>query len=415
MYLAREELQMKWTKDPQAILLLSVHGLFILSSALSGTFLNVYLWKSRQDYTMLGWFTIAQQVALGLTFWAAGKWVKEHNKMNALRLGIAVSGIFYLCVLWAGGHAVDYIWPLGLLFGVSLGLFWLAFNVVYFEVSSAENRDWFNGWIGLLGSITGIIGPWLAGWIITIMHGESGYRFIFTVSMIIYGVTVVLSFFLHKRPVQGSYHWLEAYHRLKEGGVWKYAVWGLAVQGMREGVFSFLITLLVFVATDREAKLGQFALITSAVSLVSYWICGKWFKPKYRKTGMLIGAACMLLVIVPLLLDVNYTTLLVLGIGTSLFIPLYMLPSVSVSFDLMGLNRENVEKRVELVVLRELSLTLGRIAGLLVFIMVLSIRQDTLTITLLLLFLGASPIGSWIFMRKLFAGDKQATYTGKAD
>ena len=160
------------------MLLLSVHGLFILSSALSGTFLNVYLWKSRQDYTMLGWFTIAQQVALGLTFWAAGKWVKEHNKMNALRLGIAVSGLFYLCVLWAGRDAVHYIWPLGLLFGVSLGLFWLAFNVVYFEVSSAENRDWFNGWIGLLGSITGIIGPWLAGWIITLMHGDQGYRFI---------------------------------------------------------------------------------------------------------------------------------------------------------------------------------------------------------------------------------------------
>ena len=77
-----------------------------------------------------------------------------------------------------GRDAVHYIWPLGLLFGVSLGLFWLAFNVVYFEVSSAENRDWFNGWIGLLGSITGIIGPWLAGWIITMMRGDQGYRFI---------------------------------------------------------------------------------------------------------------------------------------------------------------------------------------------------------------------------------------------
>lgn len=100
---------MKLTKDPQAMLLLSVHGLFILSSALSGTFLNVYLWKSRQDYTMLGWFTIAQQVALGLTFWAAGKWVKEHNKMNALRLGIAVSGLFiYACCGQGGTPSITF-------------------------------------------------------------------------------------------------------------------------------------------------------------------------------------------------------------------------------------------------------------------------------------------------------------------
>lgn len=400
---------MKWTKDPQAMLLLSVHGLFILSSALSGTFLNVYLWKSRQDYTMLGWFTIAQQIALGLTFWGAGKWVKERNKMNALRLGIAVAGLFYLCVLWTGRDAVHYIWPLGLLFGVSLGLFWLAFNVVYFEVSSAENRDWFNGWIGLLGSITGIIGPWLAGWIITLMHGDRGYRFIFTVSMVIFAVTVVLSFFLRKRPVQSDYHWLEGLNRLRKGGVWRYAIWGLAVQGLREGVFSFLITLLVFVATDQESKLGQYALITSAVSLVSYWACGKWFKPKFRKTGMLVGSVLMLLVIIPLLFSVNYATLLILGIGTALVLPLYMMPAISASFDLMGLKQEDVEKRVELVVLRELSLTIGRITGLLVFIVVLTFRQDTLTVTLLLLFLGASPIASWLFIRKLFPSKGQAT------
>ncbi|GAB6926812.1 MFS transporter [Paenibacillus sp. JCM 10914] len=393
---------MRWTKDPQAVLLLSVHGLFLLASALSGTFLNVYLWKSRQDYTMLGWFTIAQQLALGLTFWGAGKWVKEFNKMNALRLGIAMSGIFYLCVLWAGKEAVNFIWPLGVLFGISLGLFWLAFNVVYFEISNASNRDWFNGWLGLLGSFTGIVGPWVAGWVITWMHGDQGYRFIFTVSLIIFGVSVVFSFFLQKRPVQRDYRWLEAVERMKKDSIWRHASLGLVFQGLREGVFSFLISVLVFVATGQESKLGQFALITSAVSLVSYWLCGKWFKPSYRKRGMFIGALLVFVVILPLLLSVNYVTLLILGIGTALFIPLYMMPATSLSFDLMGINEESAKLRVELVVLRELSLTIGRISGLLIFILVLSFRQDSLTVTLLLLLLGMAPIGSWIFMRRLF-------------
>ncbi|MEK3733903.1 MULTISPECIES: MFS transporter [Paenibacillus] len=399
---------MSRNKDPQSVLLLTVHALFMLSGALSGTFLNVYLWKSRQDYAMLGWFTIAQQIALGITFIAAGKWVKEYNKMNALRLGIGVSGLFYLCVLWAGNQAVEYIWPLGLLLGVSLGLFWLAFNVVYFEISEASNRDWFNGWLGLLGSVTGIIGPWAAGLIITMMHGERGYRFIFTVSMIIYAATVVLSFFLRKRPVQGGYDWLEGYRKLKESRMWRHAVGGLIFQGIREGVFSFLIFILVYVATDQEAKIGQFALITSLVSLVSYWVAGKWFKPHRRSVGMLVGAVLLLIVIVPLLWKVNYVTLLILGIGTSLFIPLFMLPAVSVSFDLMGANRDNVEKRVELVALRELSLMTGRIAGLLIFIGVLAFRRDPSTITLLMLLLGASPVGAWMFMRKLFSWKQHA-------
>lgn len=56
----------------QSLLLLAVNGLIVLAGALSGTFLNVYLWKSKQDYAMIGWFTVAQQVAVGLTFWLGG-------------------------------------------------------------------------------------------------------------------------------------------------------------------------------------------------------------------------------------------------------------------------------------------------------------------------------------------------------
>lgn len=182
----------------QSILLLAVNGLFVLAGALSGTFLNVYIWKMKQDLPLIGWFTFSQQLALGLTFWIAGKWVKERDKMIFLRLGIIVSGLFYLLVLWAGKHAVDYIWPLGLLYGTGSGLFWLAFNVVYFEVTDVKTRDLFNGWVGVLGSVIGIFGPWISGWLITVKHGVAGYRLIFTISLVVYGIGILLSFWLKK-------------------------------------------------------------------------------------------------------------------------------------------------------------------------------------------------------------------------
>lgn len=80
---------------------------------------------------MIGWFNVSQQIALGIMVWVAGKWVKEHNKMNALRVGTALSGLFYLIMLYTGPQAVNYIWPLGMLLGAALGLFWLAFNVIF--------------------------------------------------------------------------------------------------------------------------------------------------------------------------------------------------------------------------------------------------------------------------------------------
>ncbi|CAH1205453.1 hypothetical protein PAECIP111892_02694 [Paenibacillus auburnensis] len=394
---------MKKAPQSQAVLLLAVNGLYLLASALAGTFLNVYLWKSRQDYVMIGWFALSQQVAVGLSFWLAGKWVKEHNKMNALRLGLAVSGFFYLLVLLLGGRASSYIWPLGLTLGISIGVFWLAYNIIYFEITEADNRDFFNGWIGLLGSLAGIIGPFLSGWMISRLQGERGYRVVFMLSLGIYAVAAVLSFFLKKRKSEGEYLWLEPWRELRRSGSrWRPVAAALFFQGLRGGVFAFLIDLLVYIAAQTESKLGQFALITSAVSLISYFAAGKWFKPRYRSAGMLAGGILLLAVIVPLVWKVSYGTLLVMGIGTALFMPLYMLPMTSISFDLMGESAESVSKRVELVVLRELSLMSGRMLGMFAFIGVLSVNSSQLAIIVLLLVLGAAPLGSWVVLsRKL--------------
>ncbi|WP_454190257.1 MFS transporter [Paenibacillus sp. Marseille-Q7038] len=388
--------------DGQSKLLLFVNGLFVLASALSGTFINVFLWKSRQDFTMIGWFTISQQIALVLTFWLAGKWVKEHNKMNVIRVGILLSAVFYLLVLWLDQQAVSYIWPLGLLLGASLGLFWISFNVVYFEVTSRDNRDLFNGWVGLIGSLVGIVGPWASGLVISLSKANQGYRIIFMISMVVYGVGVIVSFFLKKRKTEGTYYWIEPFRQLKiTASPWRHAAPALAFQGIREGVFSFLVNLLVYIATTQEVKLGQFYLYTSLVALVSYHFVGKWYKPSHRYYGSLIGAVLLSLLTLPLLWSVNYSALLIVGIGSALFMPFYLLPMISSVFDLMGTNDEMVSKRVELVVLREICLTTGRIAGVLIFILVLSIHDSSRTMTWLMVILGFSPVLSWFFIRKL--------------
>ena len=111
--------------DGQAKLLLAVQGLLGIANALSGTFLPVYLWKASQSLALIGWFNLSQTVVSGITFWLAGKWVKEHNKMNSLRLGVALSGVFYFIVLMLGKSAVTYAVPLGMFNGLSLGSFGL--------------------------------------------------------------------------------------------------------------------------------------------------------------------------------------------------------------------------------------------------------------------------------------------------
>ncbi|WP_438446562.1 MFS transporter [Gorillibacterium sp. sgz5001074] len=399
--------------DGQAWLLLAVNGLFGAGNALSGTFVSVYLWKARNDFALIGWFAALQQITMALTFWIAGKWVKEHNKMNALRAGVMVSALFYGLVLFLGTSAVHFVWALGVVQGVAAGLFWLAFNVVYFEVTDPDSRDRFNGLAGLLGSGAGMLAPWISGILITRLSDAAGYRLIFSLSLGVFVLGAIASFFLKKRKVSGHYAWMFAFRKLRDPDrTWRKVFGAMVAQGIREGVFGFMIALMVYISTKNEAKLGSFSLITSAVAFASFYAVGRWLKPRFRKWGMLAGVTGMILVILPFFWYVDYRTLLIFGIGTALFIPFYTVPLTSSAFDLIGRDKESSGRREEFIILRELGLNAGRLLGTMAFILVVIYTPTPLSINVLLLAIGSSPLLVWLIMKELLS--VRAASTGRS-
>src|SRR5690625_2975729 len=135
---------------------------------------------------------------------------------------------------------------------------------------------------------------------------------------------------------------------------WRSAMPALFSQGLREGVFLFVIGLLVYIATGNEMKLGNYAFITSGIGLVSFLLAGKFLKPHFRRHSLFIGTVLMIAVMLPFLREINYTSLLMFGIGTALVTPLFTIPMTSTVFDLIGKDEESAEHRVEYVVFREL-------------------------------------------------------------
>ena len=387
--------------DRQTWFLLVVNGLFITANALSGTFLGVYIWKASRNYLLLGWFTLLTHIVMATTFWVAGNGVKEGNKMLVLRLGIGVSAAFYGTVLLLGKSAFHYIWLLGIINGLAVGLFWVAYNVVYFEATDASNRDRFNGLAGVVGSLVGIVVPWCSGYLLSHMTGDRGYRTIFMISLGIFVAGVLFSFLLRNRKAKGCYEWRMPVRTLRlKGTPWRPVFGALAAQGLRESVFGVMIGLLVYIRTGSELKLGNFVLVTSAVAFASFFAVGRWLKPRWRSIGMLVGTIVITAVIVAFFFGVHFSTLLIFGIGVSLFYPLYIIPMTSAVFDLIGQDEESASRRVEYVVIRELGLNVGRIVGMIFFLITLSISTAPLVINCLLLVVGSSPILSWVLMRK---------------
>lgn len=382
-------------------LLLIIGGLYSLSVALSNTFVNVYLWKQNNDYITIALFNLFIVLVQPLVFILAGRWAKQVDRIIVLRLGVLFLFIFYLTVLLLGALAAKYAILLGILLGIGFGFYWLAFNVLTFEITEPETRDIFNGLFGLLGSFAGMIGPFLAGWIITQMEDLTGYTLIFGISLGLFVAAIILSFFLKRRSAEGRFQLVNVLRWKNISGNWKKILLANTAQGLREGSFPFLITIWVFVAAGSELALGTFSLITSTIAFIFYFITGRFIFKKYHKRSILISSILLSAAVWIIAFDLTFTKLMTYGIATSIAFPILMVPLVSMTYDVIGKAKHAAEWRIEYVVGRELFLNMGRIISILTFIAMILLFEPEKALPYYILLFGNTQLLIYFLIRKV--------------
>lgn len=383
------------------ILLLVIGGLYSLSIALSNTFVNVYLWKQSGEFKDLGIYNLSIVIMQPLTFILAGRWAKKIDRVIVLRLGVSFLAIFFLTVLFIGENATQYLIVLGGLLGIGYGFYWLAFNVLTFEITEPDTRDFFNGFLGILTSMAGMIGPILAGYVISTMEKFTGYTVIFTVSLGLFSGAVVLTFFLKRRSAEGDFLFIRIFRERKRNQNWRNITNAHFFQGLREGTFIFVVSVFVFITTKSELALGKFGLVNSAVAFVTYYLATRLIKKKHRNKAILLGGLILYSSIFLLIFDVTYTRLILYAIAIAIAYPTILVPYMSLTYDVIGQGWNAAEMRIEYIVVREIFLNLGRIVSIILFLIAITFFNEETSIPILLLVIGSGHTIIYLFVRHI--------------
>ncbi|MBT2701562.1 MFS transporter [Bacillus sp. ISL-40] len=389
----------KLTKDLS--LLLIIGGLYSLSVALSNTFVNIYLWKQTGKYSDIALFNLSIVVLQLLTFILAGRWAKKIDRVIVLRIGVIFLALFYVMVLIAGTKASTYLLLLGSLLGVGYGFYWLAYNVLTFEITEPDTRDFFNGFLGILSSAGGMIGPIAAGIIITRFDKFTGYTIVFGMSLALFALAVFMSFSLKPRPSAGSYCFKQILNERKQNENWRLITNAHFFQGLREGTFAFVISVLVYISTGSELSLGTFGLLNSGISFIAYYLASRLIKQKFRKKAILIGGLILYASVLLIVWDVNFVKLLIYGGMIAIAYPLLLVPYMSTTYDVIGTGWKAAEMRIEYIVVREIFLNLGRIVSILSFLAAITWFNAEISIPILLLALGAGHTCIYLFIKRV--------------
>jgi MFS transporter, YQGE family, putative transporter len=387
------------TKD--LTLLLFIGGLYSLSVALSNTFVNIYLWKQTGKFSDLALYNLSIVIVQPLIFILAGRWAKKIDRVIVLRIGVIFLALFYLAVLLIGTHAYQFLVLLGGLLGVGYGFYWLAYNVLTFEITEPDTRDFFNGFLGILTSAGGMVGPMAAGFIITRLEKFTGYSIIFGISLALFALAVFLSFSLKKRPANGTYCFRRILTERKHNKNWRLITNAHIFQGLREGTFVFVISVYIFLSTGSEMALGTYGLINSGISFVAYYTASRLIKKKDRKKAILVGGILLYLAIFLIIWDVNFLKLMIYASTIAIAYPILLVPYISTTYDVIGSGWKAAEMRIEYIVVREIFLHFGRILSILLFLGAIFFFDAEKSIPILLLFLGAGHSCIYFFLRQV--------------
>lgn len=394
----------KMDSNRDLFILLLIGGLYSAGIFLSNTFVNIYLWKQSGDYNTIAVYNLAIALFQTVTFIFAGKLAKKWDRIIVLRLGVFFLSLFFLSVLIIGDDAATYNFMLGSLLGIGYGFYWLAFNVLTFEITEPDTKDFFNGVLGILQSLGGMIGPLFAGLIIARMTANVGYTVIFSISFVLFACAVGTSFLLKRRGAEGIFHFKRILEERNRNKNWKRILYAHFFQGLREGIFAFVITIWVFLVTMSELALGTFNMFLSGLSVVFYLVATKFIKPAMRKKAILFGALLLYFSIFVILFEINYTLLMVYAIIIGIAYPVINVPYVSLTFDVIGKAWKAGEMRVEYIVVRELFVNCGRIISILIFLVGVFFFEAEDIIPILLAVLGAGHIVIYFFVRNIYLG-----------
>lgn len=382
----------------EAKILLLISALFTFAMGLSGIFINVFFWRETGKFTIIVIYNLIHYIITPIAFIAAGIIAKKRNGTWALRIGLFLYALFYAVIIISGNKGVSYIYALGILYGTATGFYWLAFNTLCFDFTCMENRDTFNGFNGSCAGVTAAIAPVSAGFIISRFSTFKGYNIIFTITLSVFVVLVLISIMLKCKNCGNKINFNKVLSRNCEE--WRDVRISTFLWGFRDVIMAFVVNILIIQTTRSELSLGKLTLIASLLGSLSCVLVQKIIKPSRRRLSILIGTIGSFVAVLIIVYKVLPVTLLAYIALDAVFLPFFTIQLSSSTFNVINRAHEE-DLRIEYMINKDIAINGGRVVSASILLLLLSSIKYSWILKVYLVFIGLAPIAAGYFLRKL--------------
>lgn len=344
-------------------------GLFFAGTVLSEVFVNIYLWKLKSDFSLIVTYALATYITVPLVFYLCGYIGMRLDRVKLYIAGIFFYAAFYLMVLIFRENVVNHLVLIGIIKGFAMGFYWFGHHILTLDYTEHGKRDKFYSSTSVISGSASMAGPLISGLIIKLSPGLSGYYIIFAATSFLLLVAAVIVSPLKSTPIKKPYK-IEDLIFTKNKKWLKTMIAYFFLSG-KDAIMMFLMAILVVRTTGSEFTFGKYATLVSGMAILTAFLMGRFSRPEIRRHLVLAGASLSFLVSLLLAYKISFPTLLVYGLVGAAADYLVRIPFSAYSMDLISLDANVNERKMEYIAARDVPIALGRIFTLLLFLFLL--------------------------------------------
>ncbi|MDR2057951.1 MAG: MFS transporter [Dysgonamonadaceae bacterium] len=374
--------------------LLITNMLYALALPVVEIFIGAYVMRNTNNPVMVAYYQLMMYAGIVIASLINGLLLKKCNVKFLYAVGILVSGLSMFGMMTIQSLGFIALGIAGLTLGIASGFFWTNRYLLSLNNTCDNNRNYFFGLESFFFTIASIGVPLLIGVFISRMDGytiagiqidiNSAYRI---VTIVVILVTLMACLILWKgkfsNPKEKSFLFFH-FHIL-----WKKMLFLSSLKGMVQGFLVTTPAILVLQLVGDEGTLGLIQSISGVLTAVLVYVLGRIAQPQDRLKiflgGMLIfftGTLCN---------GILFSSLgvILFVLAKVIFQPLFDLayfPIMMKTIDTVAV----LEKRNEYsyILSHEFGLFLGRVFGLLLFILLAYGISETFALKYALIIAG---------------------------
>lgn len=358
----------------------------ILTNFVDSFLVLYFLDVSDRNIVPLGIYKLVAIIAIYSVIFLTRNFSKSKNRANLMRIGIVLDFVYFLTIILLRDKVVNYIYLVGLLYGLEEGFYYSVYNILESDGITNEERAKFAGTYTAIESILSIIFPLIFGSLIS----ATGFLKSLTVVFIIVIVRIILSFIYKDNNVPKSnktnmkkyFELTNKDKRFKQ----MYKVEFLNGIVYSEAAFSYIVTIYIIKVFSDSFSLGVFTSIFSVITCIIGILFAKFINKKYYSSAIKISMVFTIISLFLMIFRCNAITIILFNLFQTISKKLKDLITGNNQANLSNYSKIAKEYKTEYWLANETSLVIGRVISSSVFIL-LAYIDTTIMIILYALFL----------------------------